>query len=84
LSDFVVQKDNELEALIHQRLADAGLTRESDEGLKIEMEETSKMLATFTPEQRLRHRHLSEWGLLPSSAGGGWDLLYVPDDGKDH
>lgn len=84
MSDFVVEKDNELETIVNQRLLDAGVSRESAEGQKIETEATRNMLNSLTPEQRFVHRDLSQMGLLPSSAGGGWDLIYVPDDGKDH
>ena len=84
LWNAVESKDIAMEARTRERQAEEGVTPDSTRGLHIHIEEMRKMLATMTPEERREHRQASELGCLPGDLGGGWDVLYVPDDGKDH
>jgi hypothetical protein len=46
-------------------------------------DELGRMLETMTPEERRIHRRMSELGTLPGDSGGGWDVLYVPDEPEE-
>ena len=44
-----------------------------------------ELQSRMTEEEIIEWRHMSELGAMPGAAGGGgFDVLYVPDDGEDH
>lgn len=84
LVDLVDSKHIAMEARTRERIAQEGVAPDSIRAHQIGAEEVGKMLATMTQEERREHRQASELGCLPGDVGGGWDLIHVPDDGKDH
>ena len=66
---------------VQKRLEQEGVAPDSIRGQQIEADEICKMMDAMTPEERLECRQASELGCLPGDVGGGWDLLYTPDQG---
>ena len=84
LYDSVAKKHIAMEKRAKERIKQAGVDANSNRAHQIHAEEVGKMLAEMTPEERREHRQASELGCLPGDTGGGFDVLYVPDDGEDH
>lgn len=84
MTEAICQKHEAMEARTRDRRAEEGVVPDSTRWYHIHIEEIGRMQAIMTPEERRRHREMSELGCLPGDVGGGWDLIHVPDDGKDH
>ena len=84
LWESVTRKHIAAMARANERMAEEGVSRDSVRGFQIVSDEIWNMVQAMTPEERREHRQASELGCLPGDTGGGWDVLYVPDDGKDH
>ena len=80
----VEEKHLAMKERVRARLAQERVDSNSIRGFQIEAEEVGNVMETMTPEERREYRQASELGCLPGDTGGGWDVLYVPDDGKDH
>lgn len=81
MSEFVRQKHTEAMDRARQRMKEEGVERTSTRGFQIVGEEVWEAIRNMTPEQQADYRQASELGTLPGDAGGGWDLLYTPDQG---
>ena len=73
--------DNEKAHALAKRVWD--LLAENAELLKTP-EGIEELQGRMTEEEIAEWRQMSELGAIPGSPGGGFDVLYVADDGKDH
>jgi hypothetical protein len=77
----VEAKDVEMKARVKKQAEKEGVKFQSGRWFEIEREHLGMMLDAMTPEERMAHRQASELGTLPGDSGGGFDLLYTPDQG---